>query len=296
MGGALDMSTRDLRRTVQIEARPLASALGTEFLNIDLCEEQSDMVVAAIRSAFYDTGLVLIRGQKNLTFAQQRRFASYVGTPVNRMPKGFQGLVAASDTEQYISNTRPEGYGREGRLLKHSDFCFDQDLLLGLSLFGEVPPTRGGATIFVNAKRGADQLNSALRAQLESATVRHVYDFDGVEDGHTKYDINGKPHVASYVRPALLEHPVTGETILYVNELMTDRVEGLSQDDSRALLEDVYEHLDDPSLRYDHTWIEGDVIIFDNIKLQHGRTDMPKSERRSLRRLQIDIESAPSHE
>jgi alpha-ketoglutarate-dependent taurine dioxygenase len=281
-------STRAPNRARHLETRPVSPALGTEFLNLDLREELPDEVVAAVRTDFYETGLVLLRGQHHLTYAEQERFASHIGPPTSRFPSGFIGAVP-STPEQYISNTRPEGYGREGRLLKHSDYCFDEQLILGICLFGEVPPRIGGATIFVNARKGAQQLPNSLRRRLESAHVRHVYDFDGVEEGHTRYDIDGKLHVTSLVRPALMKHPVTGEEILYVNELMTDRIAGLSAGESHALLQEVFGHLNDPSLRYDHTWAEGDVILFDNIMLQHGRTEMPEGQPRSLRRLQFDL-------
>ena len=272
-------------------SRRVSPALGTEFFELNLREPQPPDVVEAIRSAFFDTGLVLVRGQ-DLSFEQQESFSSYVGKPTKRVPKGLiPGTDELPTTEMYISNTRPEGYAREGSLLKHSDYCFVEDLLLGVGLYGEAVASTGGATIFVNAKLAADRLSDELRARLESLDVRHVYDLDGVEEGFKKYDIAGKSHALSHVRPALLKHPVTGETILYVNELMTDRVEGLAPRDSDELLNEVYAVLDDPALRYDHTWAVGDVIIFDNIKLQHGRTEMPEGQRRSLRRLMLDIAS-----
>ena len=281
--GALDSNV------LSTSSRSVSPALGTEFVDLDLRAPQPPDVVEAIRSAFFATGLVLVRGQ-DLTFEQQERFSSYAGTPTKRVPKGLiPGTDELPTTEMYISNTRPDGYAREGSLLKHSDYCFVEDLLLGVGLYGEAVASTGGATIFVNAKLAADRLTDELRTRLESLDVRHVYDLDGVEEGYKKYDITGKPNGLSYVRPALLKHPITGETILYINELMTDRVEGLSANDSAALLNEVYAVLDDRSLRYDHTWAVGDVIIFDNIKLQHGRTEMPEGQRRSLRRLMLDV-------
>lgn len=271
------------------ETRSVSPALGTEFLDIDLRKELSPELVDALRNAFFETGLILVRGQEELSYAEQERFASLFGSPTSRFPKGFLGPVPKSP-EQYISNTRPEGYGREGRLLLHSDYCFDEQIVLGICLFGEVPPTEGGATIFVNARKAAEHLDESLQKRLESAEVRHVYDFDGVEEGFKKYDITDKAHVITKVRPALMAHPVTGETILYVNELMTDRFEGFTAEDSRALLGDVYAHLDQAAFRYDHTWSVGDIIVFDNIKLQHGRTHIPAGVRRSLRRLQFDAD------
>jgi taurine dioxygenase len=274
--------------TVNLETRPVSPALGTEFVGLDLRDEQPPDIVAAVRRAFFETGLVLVRGQ-DLSFEQQLRFASYVGRPTKRLPKG---LIAGTDElptpQMYISNTRPEGFARQGALVKHSDYCFEQNLLLGISLYSEVVTSSGGETIFVNAKKAADQLSPDLRQRLQGRDVRHVFDLDAVEEGFQKWDVEGKTNFLSHERPALIQHPVTGEEILYVNELMTDRVVGLPPDESDQLLGDVYALLAEPDLRHDHTWAVGDVIVWDNIKLQHGRTDIPPDAPRSLRRMMFD--------
>jgi taurine dioxygenase len=275
-------------KTSPVASRQVSAALGTEFLNLDLREEQPSEVVDAIRAAFLGTGMVLVRGQE-LTFDQQMRFASYVGTPTKRTPKGFVPNDELPTHVQYISNTRPDGYAREGNLLKHSDYCFEQQILLGVCLYSEVVAEHGGDTILVNQKAAADHLAPELRARLEGVQVRHVWDMDAPEDGFKKYDIAGKSRVCSYVRPALINHPITNENLLYVNELMTDRVEGLPAAESTALLQEISDHLDKPAFRYDHRWEVGDVMAWDNIKLQHGRTYMPPGDRRSMRRLMIDV-------
>ena len=272
-----------------LDTRPVSAALGTEFLNLNLHEEQPPDVAAAIQKAFFDTGFVLVRGQNDLSAEEQQRFASYVGPLTKRIPKGLiPGTEELPSLIGYISNTRPDGFAREGALLMHSDYCFEERLLLGLCLYGEVVSETDGITIFVNAKKAAEQLSDELRARLVGRDVRHVFDLDAVEEGFQKWDVEGKTNFIGRARPALLTHPVTGEEILYVNELMTDRVEGLAREDSDALLRDVYEVLDDPSVRYEHSWQPGDVIIWDNIKLQHGRTNVPAGVSRSLRRMMID--------
>ena len=43
----------------------------------------------------------------------------------------------------------------------------------------------------------------------------------------------------------------------------------------------------DDAVRYEHPWEVGDLIVWDNLALQHGRRDFPNGERRSLRRFQI---------
>jgi len=274
---------------VDVESRPVSEVVGTEFMNVDLRDEQPQEFVEAVRRAFLETGMVLVRGQHDLSFEEQTRFAGYVGKPSKRLPEGFiPGAAELPSLKQYISNTRPDGYAREGNLLKHCDYCFEERLMLGVGLYGEVVAKNGGDTIFVNQKVAADRLDPELRTRLEAVQVRHVYDMDAPEEGYKKFEIEGKPRVRSFVRPPLIQHPVTGETLLFVNELMTDRIEGLAAQDSAALLQTICDHLDKPDFRHDHKWQVGDVVLWDNIKLQHGRTYMPPGERRSMRRIMID--------
>jgi alpha-ketoglutarate-dependent taurine dioxygenase len=50
---------------------------------------------------------------------------------------------------------------------------------------------------------------------------------------------------------------------------------------------------DDPAVSYRHQWHVGDVLVWDNIALQHGRRPFDPKEPRSLRRVQIDLDAAP---
>jgi len=53
------------------------------------------------------------------------------------------------------------------------------------------------------------------------------------------------------------------------------------------VLHELWSYLDDPAVRYEHRWQVGDLIVWDNLALQHGRRDFANGERRSLRRFQI---------
>ena len=85
----------------------------------------------------------------------------------------------------------------------------------------------------------------------------------------------------------MLTHPLTARPILFVNELMTDVIVELNPDDSEALLHELFAAFDDPAVTYRHRWQVGDVVVWDNLALQHGRTDIPAGQPRSLRRFQI---------
>ena len=52
---------------------------------------------------------------------------------------------------------------------------------------------------------------------------------------------------------------------------MTSRVVELPDDESEALLQELFDVLYDPTEVYEHTWQVGDLVVFDNLALQHAR-------------------------
>jgi guanylate kinase len=73
--------------------------------------------------------------------------------------------------------------------------------------------------------------------------------------------------------------------------LMTARIEGFSRADSDAILEDLFDISEDPSIVYEHKWELGDMVIWDNWCSIHARKDFPREEPRLMRRLTIEGQS-----
>lgn len=256
---------------MNVSLRPLSHPLGVELLGVDLGEEQPPAVRELARSALRDHHLVLVRGQA-VHVEDQRRFASWFGAPATN--------------EVFISNTRAEGVAREGSLLKHQDHCFLDELLPAICLYAEVVPSTGGDTIFVNSHLVYERMPPALTARVAGLHARHVYDYAN-DYGTQRFRVASSPQAPNAVHPVVLPHPVTSRPILFVNELMTDSIVELDPDAGEALLQDLFVLFDDPAVVYRHEWRVGDLVVWDNLSLQHGRTDFPAGQRRSLRRLPV---------
>ena len=82
-----------------------------------------------------------------------------------------------------------------------------------------------------------------------------------------------------------MRHPTTGQELLSVNEMQTDRIIGLDEPESEETLEALWALLYAPENTYSHQWRVGDLVVWDNIAVQHGRPAPPRHEPRTMRRV-----------
>ena len=78
----------------------------------------------------------------------------------------------------------------------------------------------------------------------------------------------------STVKPLVWDHPRTGRELLWLCEQMTSEVVELDAEESEALLRELFAHLYSPENRWQHEWREGDLLLWDNVAVQHSRPDV----------------------
>jgi alpha-ketoglutarate-dependent taurine dioxygenase len=68
-----------------------------------------------------------------------------------------------------------------------------------------------------------------------------------------------------------LEHPKTQRPLLFVTAHHVDRISDVSEARSAELLQLLFAELYAPHRRYEHVWRLGDLVIWDNLAIQHAR-------------------------
>jgi NitT/TauT family transport system substrate-binding protein len=79
-------------------------------------------------------------------------------------------------------------------------------------------------------------------------------------------------------------HPETGRKALFVSEHFTTRIVGIPEDESRALLAELFAHSVKPEHVYRHRWAPHDLVFWDNRSLMHLAGGTPDHLRRKLYR------------
>ena len=132
--------------------------------------------------------------------------------------------------------------------------------------------------------RACAELPEALRRRSETLSALHISDTTlGYAVRYRAADAGADADRA--IHPVVARHPDTGQPLLFVNRQMTDSIVGLSEEDSEQLIEELLAYLYAPANLYRHVWRPRDLLIWDNLRVQHGREDFDESEPRMLRRL-----------
>lgn len=264
-----------------LETRPLSPALGVEILGLDLAKPFDDAVAAELRRLYREHHLLLLRGQ-TLDEPAQVRFAELVGPVSHRSPS------MRARNSALVSNVEPEGILGDGRLYFHHDNTFYDHPLRALSLYAIELPSRGGDTVFANCAMVYEALPDALRARIDGLSSYQMFDFSGGFDYNRRSrDEDASPDAIRAVHPLVWQDPDSARRVVFMSEHTTIRLNEVDDAEGEAIVAELARWIAEPRFGYRHRWRLGDVILWDNIVLQHARDPFDKRERRTLRRVPI---------
>ncbi len=195
---------------------------------------------------------------------------------------GHLGRVLGSRGEHRTISS--DGNLGAGPLAYHSDLAFTEEPFKYLSLHALAVNDDESWTRFANGAAAVARIDPALRtkvAGLDAITVISAI------QTHRALGYDVPDFLPQQRRPTIIAHPRTGEPILYISEMQTARIEGLDQAESDATLETLFAALYAPEHVYEHRWRNGDLLIWDNIALQHARCDLAGMSPRMLQRVAV---------
>jgi taurine dioxygenase len=249
-----------------------------------LRDELDAATFAQIRNAWHEHLVILLRDQE-LSEEDEVRFAEKFGPPAVIHTKQF---VRNHPAVMLISNIRedgkPIGALPDGEMHFHTDQCHQERPAMASMLYAIEVPSSGGNTLFANGYTAYETLPTEIKRRIDGRKALNAYDYDTAS---TKRGTRLAGGVPSYVHPVVRTHPATGRKALYVNRLMTVRIEGLPERESDELLDFLFDHQEQRELVYEHIWRPGDLLMWDNRCTLHARTDFSAAERRLMRRVTI---------
>jgi taurine dioxygenase len=267
------------------------AALGAEVAGIDL-REIDDRVFEAIKEAWLEHQVLLFRDQRLLDadlIAFSSRFGALDHAPIQENGQRFvEGHPEIYVVSNVIENGVAIGSLGSGEAAWHTDMSYLADPPIASVLYAlEVPPS-GGETGFCSMYRAWDTLPEPLRKRVEGVRVKHdgTYNSGGyVRAGVTPTD-DARTAPGTF-HPLVGIHPESGRRFLYLGRRRNACIEGLSVDQSEALLDEIWSCATADSLAWYHRWRTGDLVIWDNRCTMHRRNSFDPASRRVMHRTQI---------
>lgn len=225
-----------------LQLRPLTGALGVEVFGVSLSTlTRTDL--DEIRTLLDVYGVAVFPGQ-NLSAHEHVAFARNLGQPQIHAYHAAGGpypelLIMRSDTA--LAD------------FWHADETYeDRPPDIAVLRIVECPPV-GGDTLWINQYLAFESLSSSLQELI--TPLRAV---------HTTPDKD-----ASAIHPLVFVNPNTGRRALYVNKQFTRCIVGFNSDESKALLDVLFNTANNPDFQCRYRWNAGEVALWDNRTTLH---------------------------
>jgi len=260
--------------TGTITIRPLSSVMAAEVIGADLSRPLSATDLALFEEAFNRYKVLVYRDQ-NLTKEQLLAFSKRWGPLGEHIMPG-----AASDDYEEInvmSNKGPDGkptgkHPDPTAKRWHTDRSYMPRPAKATFLYGLEVPTVGGDTLFANATMAYDALPDDVRNRIDKLNAIHWVEHSRRTGGvalATEYELKKAPPVR---HPLARPHPATGRKAIYCG-CHAWKVEGLPDDEGRALLDYLIGFAVEERFLYRHKWRTRDLLMWDNRCVFHAATD-----------------------
>jgi taurine dioxygenase len=270
-----------------METMPVSGALGAEVRGVDL-RSLSDSQVAEVLDALHHYEVIFFRGA-NLTADEHLEVAAAFGEveifPLSRL------TGATEPTLQFITDG-PDSPSQADYW--HTDVTYVAEPPKYALLQAEVVPERGGDTLWASMTAAYEALSPTMQRLLAGLEV--VHDCQSFvagmrkKNGGPSTDLLGKQMIDAYppvTHPLVRTHPDTKKRSLFLGGQFMRHVNGMYEDESRALLDLLARHIEDPRFHCRWRWQPGDLAIWDERCTNHRSAGDYFPQVRSIRRVEI---------
>jgi len=273
----------------RIEVTAVSGALGAEIDGVDLSRPLDDDVFAEVHQAFLDHLVIFFRDQ-HVTPEQHKAFGRRFGE-LNVHPHYVPLAGHPEILEVLKEETATVNVGGQW----HSDLSCLEKPPLGSILYAlEVPPY-GGDTLFTNMYLTYERLSGGMRDMLDTLVAVHSdRTMSDPEAQDSKNETRSSKLISQDVgetrseHPVVRTHPETGRKALFVNSIFTVGFKGMTTDESRPLLQFLFDQAQRPEVTCRFRWHKNSLAMWDNRCTQHFALNDYQGFRRLMHRVTVD--------
>jgi len=271
-----------------MEVRRLGQQIGAEIAGVDV-KRLDDAGFVTIYRAWLDYNVVVVPGQE-LEIEDFLRYSRRFGIVRPHPSKMTRHPDYPEITMLGINKFGPDGaldmaIYRRGAEDWHTDGAYDEEPFKATQLYALAIPSRGGDTLFASMYAAYEALPARLKERLDGR--KGAFTYGGRRQATALLNEEDRAWTP-VMHPIIRTHPETGRKGLYFDPGKILRIDGLEQEESDALIDELTERMIRPEGQYRHRWKKGDIVIWDNRCSYHkAAADYPPEEDRIHWRVSI---------
>ncbi len=230
----------------------VSPVLGVYVEDYDVAALPSAEAAAQVRRWLDQHLVVILRGQ-DLDAVRQRDLVREFGPLF--LHHEDEGVLYVDGVPEVLE-MRKEADGERlfGGSDWHADVTFRRPAAYVSALHAKILPPLGGDTAFANTITAYENLSPGLQKFLAGLDAVHSYDGPDAPDHPTE----------TAVHPVVRVHPASGKRGLYLNRMFVRRFDGMTEAESRPLVEFLDRHMSRVEFTFRHRWRDGDLVFWDN--------------------------------
>jgi alpha-ketoglutarate-dependent 2,4-dichlorophenoxyacetate dioxygenase len=252
---------------------PLHPEFGARISGVDLSQpldqssfEQIDMAINQYSFLLFTEQAMNDEAQLDFT----RRFGQLEEEHVSYYSRGEITYIGR------VGNINPDGSKVSARQVKastgnemwHTDSSFREIPAMYSLLAAYEVPDEAGETEFASARAAYQRLDAATRELIEGRVGIHDYIYSRTKVGEDAVNQGQRTYMHPVRQRLVRQNPVTGERNYFVASHVRG-IEGMPDEEGRALIERLIAEATRPESVYRHRWQAGDFVIWDNRCMLH---------------------------
>lgn len=282
-GPLVGRGTADDQPYERITVAPISPTIGAEIGGVRLGGDLDAQVLAELRRALLERKVLVFRDQ-DIDRDAHRAFAQLWGE-LEQHP--FFKFTQPGQTDVDVVTLAKDAMTAGTENNWHNDITWHTTPSFGAVLRAVEVPDVGGDTLWADTGLAYDLLPQHIRDRIDPLVAEHdwIHTFgrhmppEAVEQLRT--------HFPAVQHPVVRVIPETGRRVLFVNMIFTQRILGISAEESDELLRLLYRHIQRPEFQCRLRWQPNTVAFWDNRACQHYASSDYFPARRVMDRISI---------
>jgi len=266
--------------------------IGAIVTGIDLAQPIDAHAQKKLYDAVVENVVLVIRGQAHLTPPQLQAAGELFGELMqdqNRryLVDGFP-LISVLDNRHKDSKGQPAKVG--GNATWHTDHTNQELPPKFTMLYAVAVPDKGGATSVCNSRAAYEALAEDVKRKIVGMKTENTLissaRFKNANPDILKAQLESKKPPT--IHPLVRTHPETSTKAVWFHKGKTEKVTGMTPEETQDFLQDLTEKITQPQFCYAHEYQKGDLVIIDDrASLHKAGFDFDQSQHRRLYRMLV---------